>query len=237
MREMKLIRLSRLKVVVLIVVFLISATANSENSEELSVKTILEKVAEKYSEMESYQDWGIVETEVKRVTFETYFIRPNMFRFRWKSDFIAKGKIFYSTYNMIWSNDKGAYTLHDYDKPDSEIEKEENIRMAIAGATGISSGAAYKIAGLLMDEPDDWLVSNPNVPEVIGIDKICDYNCYHIKDIHPRTNTEYHLWIDTHSFLVHRVKEIFPDFVDETNYCHIVVNEDINLDVFDVHRK
>jgi outer membrane lipoprotein-sorting protein len=233
---MDYLRLNRLILISIFFAFLINANASSDNIGELSVKNILEKVDVKYSTIESYKDWGVVETKIKKVKFETYYVRPNLFLFKWESSYRIQNKVAYNRYYQIWLNNEGAYTLHDYNKPDSVIEKEESIGMAIAGATGISSGAAYKIGSLLMDEPDGWLVANPNVPEIIGVEKIRDNECYHIKDIHPRTNTEYHLWIDTHSYLVHRVKTIDPDHIVKTDFYEIIVNGDINLDVFNPQR-
>ncbi|GEM_PF-6287569 len=221
----------------LFILCLISTSAHSENARELSAEKILEQVDTIYSTIKSYQDWGVVETDNKKVIFYTLFVNPDRFLFKWgPAQNQKKEEIDFSDYAVIWSNSDGVYTKSTYDKAGSEIEIEKSLGTAVSKATGSSLMAAYIVGSLLMDEPDGWLVGNPNQPVIIGNEEIRGHNCYHIKDVNPRTGTEYHLWIDVQSYLVHKVTTNWPDMEFETNFCEIAINQEIDLAQFDFYR-
>ena len=114
---------------------------------------ILNNMFRAYSGFASYQDEGILVVtsedatggRIEKMPFKTFFKRPNLFRFEWTDYAITKlGRT-----KMIWFNGKEAFM---YWEPD-EYEQKESLRLAVAGATGVSHGVVKTVSDLLM--PDE----------------------------------------------------------------------------------
>jgi len=129
-------------------------TVGQEKKDAPTAEEIVKKMAAKYAECRTYQDTGVVETtgfdkdgkkeRVARIPFSLHFSRPSKFRFEWTHEFIGKRK------RVVWSDGKTAYT---YWEPDRYVET-MTLRMAIAGATGVSRGSAQAVPGLLIEKED-----------------------------------------------------------------------------------
>src|SRR5437016_6146406 len=107
----------------------------------------------KYAAMRSYQDRGLVlrkfpnKPDADETTFETFFRRPDRFRFEWTTHHPYLGLRHLRTYRVIWSNGTGAFLYSDRD---GKAEPQESLRMAVAGATGVSSCAAHTVSSMLL---------------------------------------------------------------------------------------
>lgn len=119
---------------------------------------ILRRARERYARLKTYQDHGNVRFtllgSVNEVTFETAFVRPDMFRFEWSKGHPFPPLRHFVTRSAIWSNADGAFTWTRYPGRDATMRKDASLAMSVAGATGVSSGAAHTAATLLM--PDLW---------------------------------------------------------------------------------
>lgn len=111
---------------------------------------ILAKIHRAYTELDSYSDRGYVlskrhpdEPFEKDLSFTTHFKKPNLFRFEWYDH----NKLSPETANIVWSDGIGAYSKCSFEDGKKECE---SIGMAIAGATGVSSGTAPTIACMLL---------------------------------------------------------------------------------------
>jgi len=171
----------------------------------VTAERILKNVQDAYLGFDSYSDIGTVERVPpigeSSVEFKTYFVRPMKFRFEWSDWHPHWGKEHAARQSMIWSDGN-----HSYSWLLGEVISEPVLR-ALAGASGISSGAALKILRLLNPE---WAGSNPVwykmqdsrlVNEEV-VDNIC---CSHLlgKTLKP-DDTE--VWIDKYDQTIRRLR-------------------------------
>jgi outer membrane lipoprotein-sorting protein len=168
-------------------------------------KQILDNMSKVYSRFASYQDEGILITTkdeatggtIEKMPFKTFFKRPNLFRFEWTDYGITKlGRT-----KMIWSNGKEAFT---YWEPDN-YEKEESLSLAIAGATGISSGTVNTVFDLLsQDETYGSRLKRLVNVSLLGEVEFEGVSCYHIKA--NEGDEPWELWIGKSDFLLRKVR-------------------------------
>lgn len=114
---------------------------------------LIDRVVEKYRNATSYRDHGTViqfeengEDEEYRKTFKTAFVRPDRFRFEWSEPWPMSGRV----RRVVWSDGKETRTWWEIPLGRDLDEKDADLDMAIAGATGVSSGAANTIPSILM---------------------------------------------------------------------------------------
>jgi outer membrane lipoprotein-sorting protein len=202
-----------------------------------TARLLLDQMAEKYSHLVSYQDEGVVITtydeetggRIEKLPFKTLFKRPNLFRFEWTDYFLSK----LGTKRVIWSNGKDAFTYWEPDR----YEKEEELGLAIAGATGVSGGSAHTVPRLLLaDEVGGFSVTELKHTSLLGEDVFEGVLCYHIKGAHPNGDF-YELWIGKKDLLLRKVRQQKKDtdkvVTDEEVRRNIHVNEPIANTLFD----
>ena len=173
---------------------------------------ILNNMFTVYSRLASYQDEGILVTTndeatggtIEKMPFKTFFKRPNLFRFEWTDFGITKlGRT-----KLMWFNGKEAFT---YWEPDS-YEKEESLILAVAGASGASSGTAYTVSELLLpNELGNSTLKRLVKVSLLGEDVVEGVNCYRIKATEVSNLLE--LWVGKNDFLLRKLRREtkFPD--------------------------
>lgn len=202
-----------------------------------TARLLLKRMAEKYSRLISYQDEGVVVTtydeetggRIEKVPFKTSFKRPNLFRFEWTDYFLSK----LGNKRVVWSNGKDAFTYWEPDR----YEKEKYLGLAIAGATGVSSGSAHTVPRLLLaDEVSGFSVSELKNTSLLGEEVFEGVLCYHIKGAHPHGQI-HELWIGKSDLLLRKVRQVTkePDktTIEEEIHRNIHVNELIATSLFD----
>ena len=208
------------------------------SQEKPTARLLLDQMAEKYSRLVSYQDEGLVKTtfdeetggRIEKLPFKTSFKRPNLVRFEWTDYFLTKlGKK-----RVVWSNGKESFTYWEPDR----YEKEENLGLAIAGATGISSGSAHTVLRMLLgyEEIGGFTWTNLNNTSVLEETVFEEVVCYHIKGTHPG-GVVYELWIGKNDLLLRKVRHETKDegkvTIEEEVRRNIHVNELIANALFD----
>jgi hypothetical protein len=103
---------------------------------------------------------------------------------------------------VVWSNGKDAFT---YWEPDT-YEKNEDLVLAIAGATGVSSGAAHTVSALLMEDIGGLNLTDFTHLVVVDEEQFEGHLCYHIKGTHPSGDPSYDLWIGKQDYLLRKLK-------------------------------
>jgi len=156
-----------------------------------SGESIIRAVIERYSRLDSYCDRGAVYGESRtdgpyaEVTFETAYVRPNLFRFAFESP-----HPFPALSHLIWRCVVGCDGARSYlrieppGKP-ADLRFEDNVATVVAGATGISGGSAHTIArlllgtvgGLSLTDLRDWTISGSTVVD--------DIACHQLVGKHP----------------------------------------------------
>ncbi len=195
-------------------------------TKSITAQSIIEKMAAQYANASSYQDIGVVE-DVKGegggqretvIKFKTFFARPHFFRFEWTDRSIVTSE---ERLNVIWNDGKQTYSYYSWG--DAGVEKKEDLSLGIAGATGISRGAAHVIPALLMEEVSGFRLTETKNVSLLGEEKFEGEDCYIVRGYHPH-NFPIDMWISKRDFLLRKVKE--PN--DDGTY-EIDIRRDIKL--------
>jgi hypothetical protein len=196
-----------------------SGWADPADPHDLTGQQILDRVAEVYARCASYRDSGVVKTIFieafgKRTVekpFTTAFVRPNHFRF----EYYEKGQK--ENRFVIWCNGKEVQTWWGIQPG---VERSSSLSAALAAATGVSSGSARRIPGLLLADPigAGWDIRRLQHLERLGDAKLRGADCMLVRG---ETGVGRHepvvLWIAKFTFLIRRIEEqnTFDDFRTE----------------------
>jgi len=221
--------LNRTTVATLLVVFGLGIAISSAEekvakpaADDATPAKIIARMAEAYKNCKSYSASGVVKTvffqqngqRVDEKPFTTVFVRPDRFRFEYSSKFPVPGAE--PVRHIVWAKGKDVRTWWDIQPG---VKKEDSLNMALAGATGVSSGSAHTVPKLLMPtEIEGWSVTElrnaKRLPDAT-VDKV---TCYRIQGNHKDADGDpVTLWISKKTFLIHRIDETdkFPDFRTE----------------------
>jgi outer membrane lipoprotein-sorting protein len=227
---------ARILVLVLPLTFCLSKSPSVAQGPKTAAQ-IVTRMAKVYATCASYDDTGVVVTtwyssDGTRVTqkpFKTWFVRPDLFRFEWKEENAGRPERSRQGPSVVWSDGKKAYNSYPMDG--YAVEENESLGMAIAGATGISSGSAHTISRLLIAHE----VGGFGLEELTDLTQVGEATfegtpCYLIRGKHPAGDT-IELWIGKQDLLLRkmRTQTAFDDFstIDETIYRDVRVGGSI----------
>ena len=209
------------------------STAQVElNKEAFTVEQLLGLMSHAYASCKTYRDSGVVENvftntkgeRIQLVPFTTVFVRPNRFRFEFNSQITPNKNYRY----IVWCSGKEVQSWWDA-KPG--VVREDSLIMALAKATGVSSGAAFTVPTLLMPEINlGWRLTDLIAAKRVKDAKSGKWECYRIDGKFIDTTKTMKLWIDKQSFLVRRIdsQKDFSNFIlDATTTYEPFVDEDI----------
>lgn len=203
------------------------ATADEPKPDQLTAKQIVERMAEEYAKCKSYRDSGVVKTVFIRPDrqrtvekpFTTAFVRPGRFRFEYKDD---KERRY-----IVWRNGKDVQTWWDIIPG---IEKEASLDLALAGATGVSSGSAHTVPALLIpNEVSGRRLTGITEAKRIEDTKLDKVDCFRIQG--PYAGSPVTIWVEKETFLVRRIdsQKTFDDFrTEETTTYEPVIDGEIS---------
>ena len=199
---------------------------------------LIAEVLGTYRDLTTYQDDGSVAIQAKdegplpRTTFETRFMRPSYFRFRFASPHPYAPLSHVVTTCVCGFDGDTAYlwTKHYEDEPQAQNYK--NLTMTVAGATGISSGSAHTIAQLLLEGFDrDALLSLKDAK--VGHEQAIEGTmCKSVHGRLPRADVNIALFIDPNTKLVHQLITYFADFASIEVRRNIRLNEPLDKAAF-----
>jgi hypothetical protein len=202
-------------------------------TEEEKCKKIIAEMHAVYAAMHSYADRGVVlrrldEGEPPNETrFEMLFKRPGFFRFAWISHHPYLPLRHIEWHSVIWANDTGAFNWHMHNTESSTGKrKDESLEMAIAGATGVSGGAAYTVPTLLMPSEDYFSfagLQRLHLADTVREDGVL---CHQLMGIHEAVGTV-EAWIGVEDHLLRRTRHYFRDLPSDEIHTSIRVNPDI----------
>jgi outer membrane lipoprotein-sorting protein len=193
---------------------------------------IINKMAERYRALKSYQDSGVVQSYRKSGekelvnSFKTYFVRAGyQFRFEWEE---PETRYSQKSWNIVWSDGGVVQTYWNW----GELDKDESLSMAVAGATGVSRGAAHTIPELLIAEIAGFSLSEVERVSLLREEKFDGEDCYVVRGFHP-FGFAIDLWIGKRDLLLRRMRENNEDgTVDEEVRRDIKVNQVIPAETF-----
>jgi hypothetical protein len=191
--------------------------AGEPPAEALTAQQILARMAKSYADCSSYRDAGEVTTvffggmgkRTVKKPFTTAFVRPDRFRFEFQE---RAGEDEWRRM-IVWQQGGDVQSWWDL-RPG--VEHPVSLDLSLAGATGISSGAAHNIPRLLLP---DRIQGRPLIdleePKRIADAKFDGSDCFRVEGKSqgdPET-----LWIDKARFLIRRIDRSvqFPDFHTE----------------------
>ncbi|MGB7328592.1 MAG: hypothetical protein WBD31_27190 [Rubripirellula sp.] len=187
---------------------------------------VIDQMARAYASCQTYRDTGTVTTiylssdgdETERKQFSTALSRPDQFRFEYSEPDVAQSRY------IVWRNGDEVRTWWDLNQED---EQETSLGMAIAGATGVSSGSAHTVPALLMPVEIGGRLLTDLEAATLGKRTSLDGNtCILIHALYAGEPIE--IWIDEQSHLVRRIHSTsgHGDFTTtETTVYDPVANE------------
>jgi hypothetical protein len=134
-----------------------------------------------------------------RKPFWTAFVRPNRFRFEFRSK--TGGSEDEERY-LVWRNGEVVKAWWDLKHV---VETPPSLDLALAGATGVSGSSAHTVPALLMpSEVSGWRITD--LPEATRIEdgSLGTVACFRVSG-RVRGNNPTILWIDKKSFLLRRI--------------------------------
>lgn len=206
------------------------------NSIKPSAHEVLHQMAQTYASCKTYQDIGTV-TDTYNASkgnswnstthFRTAFARPLHFRFEFIS---GDNRLGDNTHYIMWTSNDQVYTWWTVEP---KVKKEESISLAIAGATGISSGSAHTVPRLLLpNKVSGWVLTNLQNPSLMLTETVDSRVCYKI-DSHDRGRMV-SVWIDKQNHLIRKIVETTPDIdVISTTIYKPKLNKDIPVKAFE----
>jgi hypothetical protein len=115
--------------------------------------TVLSELRERYGAITSYQDDGVVLSQlpgsdfINETSFRIWFTRPSMFRFDWTSHHPYPPLKHIQSHHRILQCNEGVF-LHRYSEP--EPEQLSDISLAISAGKGVSGGSSYTVPRMLL---------------------------------------------------------------------------------------
>jgi outer membrane lipoprotein-sorting protein len=168
--------------------------------DNLPPDAIIKRAQEKYASLTSYSDEGRTVATLGGTTIITTFkiklARPNLYRIDWEQplppDDTQKG--------AVWSAGEG-----DFLRMGSGSRRQASQELAMASATGISSGAVATIPGTFFRMTwGNQLGGSVWSEKQQADEKLGDVDCYvYTSDSKGRTRT---LWIGKRDFLIHQFR-------------------------------
>ncbi len=172
----------------------------------VDAKIILTQLYRKYGECQSYSDFGVMwepGRSGRRIEFMTHFIRPDKFRFEWKTTDRDERKY------AIWCNSAGAYECYHFN--DYKTEHVNSLLLAVAGATGISKGTAHRIHSLLLPAKRNRNFSLRTGRQLSlgrGASVMNEY-CAHLQIVDDSEIEKDELWIGRQSFKLRKIRKFW----------------------------
>jgi outer membrane lipoprotein-sorting protein len=174
--------------------------------ETLPPADIIKRAQAKYASLTNYSDEGKSIATVDGITITTLFTirlaQTNLYRIEWQQNSESAFSSIKTKAQAVWSAGEG-----DFLELGSGAIRQASQAMALAGATGISGGAAATIPGIFFklnwgNQFGDSVLSEKQQAD----EKVGDVDCYvFTSDSKGPTRT---LWIGRQDFLIHQVRTV-----------------------------
>lgn len=185
------------------------------------------KIEDEYSNASSYQDTGVMITRIvsenpnsMEFNFSTAFQRTGLYRFEYIEKNNSKNRY------IIHRNASGA--VNRWWGSTGKVESQTSLSMAIASATGVSSGLAVAIPSFLI--PEEITVLNllrrlENI-ELNGTETINAADCYVLAGTMKNYGYPHTFYVEKQNFLIRRIQIIYqlPEYKIEstTDYSPLI---------------
>jgi len=202
-------------------------------------KALLEEVAARYTSMTSYSDCGAVHTQLIdndrmfTTIFSTLYKKPSLYRFEFERPHPYPPLQNIITRRAVVFDGSTAYTRKQTGTDAPQTEFAENFSLAIAAATGVSSGSAHRIGRLLI--PAIGGLSILDLVDLrLSMDTVVDGTpCHSVAARYPKSATpDMEFVIENDTLLIRRIKTTASG-LSATELRHSIrVNEPIDDAMF-----
>jgi hypothetical protein len=202
-----------------------------------NAREFLQAVMNRYRSISGYSDDGVSYSCSKGhrsvCTFRTDYRQPGLFRFSFTRPHPFKPLSYIVTSYAIGSDGKQAYFYSRSFEGKEELEQEKSLEMAVAGATGISSGTAHTIGELLFDEIGGFSFLDLKRIRFRRTREIDGVHCIAISGLHPNGG-RITAWFGVDDLLLRRkLRKHSRGKTDELRF-HVNSNTNYSLDFFSI---
>jgi len=182
--------------------------AQDASQQQLTKEEIFQKSKAAYGALTSYSDEGKTVATLNGLTithdFSIRLSRPNLYRIAWEVSY-SESAMPKAGPEAVWSAGAGDFLDMGYGK---DPEKHKSLEMALAGATGISGGAAGTIPAAFFNT--EW--ANPFCCLAKGLvrqadEKVGDVDCYVFTGESSSGNTRT-VWIGKQDFFIRQIRNV-----------------------------
>jgi hypothetical protein len=198
---------------------------------------VLRNMVSLYAAFDSYRDTGFVTATISksgvvhRTAFSTLYKQPSLFRFTFFRPHPHPPLAHIMTEHAAGFDGIEGYILRKRPEDLRAVRTVTSLELAIAGATGISSGSAHTIGRLLLPNVEGLSVLgliNPRFNPDLDIEGIV---CYSITAQLPKAG-ERELWIEKDTLLLRKVIGLRQTARSEEVRENIQVNETLESRLF-----
>lgn len=154
-----------------------------------SAKELLNAVVARYRAMEKYADSGHVRLQMKGndhfLYFQTARGEGGDFRFSFDCPHPYRPLRHKVRRHVVGRCEGRSYLLSGWSSGQT-LDLPESFGRAIAGATGISGGAAHTIASLMFEEVGGWSFADLKRPRLRSITSVDGVDCYRVTGLQGR---------------------------------------------------
>jgi hypothetical protein len=176
----------------------------------MDARHVLQTMITVYAAFTSYVDTGHVTTRivksgvVHRRWFSTLYQKPSFFRFTFYSPHPHPPLGHIVTQHVVGLDGTEGYSIKKRPEDTQPLKSTGGLALAVAGATGISSGSAHTIGRLLLPEVDGRSILDLHNPQFNGDTDIDGALCYSITGQLPKGDGQ-ELWIEKDTLLLRKV--------------------------------
>jgi hypothetical protein len=173
-----------------------------------NARAFLEAVHARYRSLRGYSDTGLSRSVGRRFpnvcTFETKFLQPNRFRFSFEKAHPSPRRRHLISRCVVGHDGATPYFHWRHYSGPPQLEHPESFSLAIAGATGISSGTAHTIGALLFEDVGGFTLLDLKRVRfrrnriVLGVPCVC------VSGLHPRGG-RYTAWFGEQDLFLRRL--------------------------------
>jgi hypothetical protein len=203
----------------------------------VDARDVLHRTAAVYASLTSYVDTGMVTTRIaksrllRRTVFSTLYQKPSLFRFTFFVPHPHPTVSHIVTEHTVGFDGSESYCFTKRSEDREASKSITSLSLAVAGATGISSGSAHTIGRLLLPEVRGASILDLLNPRFNGDTEIDGIVCYSITAQHPKIG-ERELWVEKESSLLRKVLRSGETSRSEEVRENISVNNPLELGLF-----
>jgi hypothetical protein len=177
---------------------------------EVDAQEVLQRMIALYGSLISYSDTGHVKTKIvssgviHRRWFSTLYQKPSSFRFTFFSPHPYPQLGHLVTQHVVGAEGAEGYRITKGPDDAQPLRSTTSVNLAIAGATGISSGSAHTIGRLLLPQVEGLSILDLLDPRFNDETDIDGKVCHSITARFPKGG-EQALWIEKDSLLLRKV--------------------------------